>query len=256
MNDMLLNMILLPLVAFGHLIAAQDYGLSSSPIVINEVLPKSTNASDWIELYNAGQVDVDLSHWVLSDSDDSHIFSLPVGTVLPSAAYLVIEQYPNGVFGFDFGLAVSGDTVRLFDANDTLVDSTAWQDGDILENESWGRRPNGFGPFVTLCVPTAGTENWDPSKELFDPNRVVEVIIEMVPEDWDFIRTQSRSIETLFGSGCMEQPFGSPFIYKPATVTVDGEMFVNVGVRKKGFLGSLDERKPSLKIKFDKYVDG
>ena len=29
----------------------------------------------------------------------------------------------------------------------------------------------------------------------------------------------------------------------------------SVGIRKKGFIGSLDETRPSLKIKFGEYVD-
>ena len=36
---------------------------------------------------------------------------------------------------------------------------------------------------------------------------------------------------------------------------MDGETHSNVGVRKKGFLGSQSDTKPSLKLRFDKYVD-
>ena len=39
-------------------------------------------------------------------------------------------------------------------------------------------------------------------------------------------------------------------------MTVDGETHAEVGVRKKGFLGSQSDSKPSLKLRFDKYVDG
>ena len=37
---------------------------------------------------------------------------------------------------------------------------------------------------------------------------------------------------------------------------MDGETHTQVGVRKKGFLGSLSKVKPSLKVRFDKFVDG
>ena len=43
---------------------------------------------------------------------------------------------------------------------------------------------------------------------------------------------------------------------KSATVSVDGKVFKNAGVRKKGFVGSIDSRKPSLKVKLDKFVEG
>ena len=39
-------------------------------------------------------------------------------------------------------------------------------------------------------------------------------------------------------------------------MTVDGETHADVGVRKKGFLGSQSDTKPALKLRFDKYVDG
>ena len=38
-------------------------------------------------------------------------------------------------------------------------------------------------------------------------------------------------------------------------MTVDGTSYEDVGVRKKGFFGSLSRSKPSLKIRFDKFID-
>jgi hypothetical protein len=58
------------------------------------------------------------------------------------------------------------------------------------------------------------------------------------------------------GGDCLATPWEQPFTYFPATITVDGETVADVGLRKKGFLGSLNEVKPSLKIKFDEYVAG
>ena len=46
------------------------------------------------------------------------------------------------------------------------------------------------------------------------------------------------------------------FTWFEATVTVDGAAYAEAGVRKKGFFGSLSTEKPSLKLRFDKYVDG
>ena len=94
----------------------------------------------------------------------------------------------------------------------------------------------------------------DPSETLFDPATIVEVDIVMDAADWNDIRTQTRDLSKVFGPGCRSEPFFSPFTYVPATVTVNGEELQSVGVRKKGFLGSLDNQKPSLKISFDEYV--
>ena len=63
-------------------------------------------------------------------------------------------------------------------------------------------------------------------------------------------------VDILFDDDCQAEPFGSPFTYFAADITVDGQLFENAGVRKKGFLGSLSDEKPSLKIKFDEFEEG
>lgn len=90
----------------------------------------------------------------------------------------------------------------------------------------------------------------------FDEGHVLEVEIEIAPGDWDALRGETRSILETLGGDCLAQPFESPFTYREADITIDGRRFERVGVRKKGFLGSLSEEKPSLKVKMDEYVDG
>ncbi len=117
-------------------------------------------------------------------------------------------------------------------------------------------RPDGGAPAPDAGVfpdPDAGP-SYEDADWLFEPGRLLTIEIEMAPEDWNFIRFQSRSIIEIFGPTCGEQPAYSPFTYRPATVTVEGQTFEQVGVRKKGFLGSLDEQRPSLKIKFHEYL--
>ncbi len=90
---------------------------------------------------------------------------------------------------------------------------------------------------------------------LFDPDRLIEIVIEMDPEDAEELARQTRTIEDIIGGAdCLAEPHVSPFTYFPATVTVDGERLEEVGVRKKGFLGSLSETKPALKLDFGEFV--
>ncbi len=97
----------------------------------------------------------------------------------------------------------------------------------------------------------------DPSDPLFTRDRAVRVDIDLAPADWDALRAQTRSLEsTLLRDQCLASPFISPFTYFPARVRIDGVEHARVGVRKKGFLGSLSTTKPSLKIKLDAYVPG
>jgi len=92
--------------------------------------------------------------------------------------------------------------------------------------------------------------------QLFAPDHLLEVEIEIAQADWDALRTESRSVLDIFGGDCLAQPFESPFAYYRADITVDGVSYAQVGLRKKGFLGSLSEEKPSLKVKLDEYVPG
>ncbi|MBT8491479.1 MAG: CotH kinase family protein [Deltaproteobacteria bacterium] len=101
-----------------------------------------------------------------------------------------------------------------------------------------------------------GGSGADPSEVLFDPGRIVEIDITLADSDWQALREQTRTIDALLGDDCQSEPFGSPFTYFEGDVTIDGELFAQVGVRKKGFFGSLSDIKPSLKIKLDEYVEG
>lgn len=86
-------------------------------------------------------------------------------------------------------------------------------------------------------------------KSLFDPTRLVEIEIKMDPSDWSELSSQSRDPSTAFNG----MPNINPFTYFKADLWVDGKMIESIGVRKKGFFGSADVQRPSLKIKFDKY---
>ncbi len=99
----------------------------------------------------------------------------------------------------------------------------------------------------------------DPSDAFFAMERVLEVEIEIAPEDWDTLRHQTRTFEDVLAEieeYQLSRPFSDIYTWFSATVTVDGETHTEVGVRKKGFLGSQSDTKPALKLRFDKYVDG
>ena len=99
----------------------------------------------------------------------------------------------------------------------------------------------------------------DPTDAYFDLDRVLRIAIEIAPEDWDTLRQQTRTFEDLLAEIAeygLSRPFADIYTWFPATVTVAGETHSEVGVRKKGFIGSQSDTRPSLKLRFDKYVDG
>jgi len=84
---------------------------------------------------------------------------------------------------------------------------------------------------------------------------VTEISILMDEDDWDELRHTARSPEVVIPV-CGSVPPEPPYEYLPATVTVDGVTLENVGVRAKGFWGSINPVRRSLKIKFDEFVEG
>ena len=123
--------------------------------------------------------------------------------------------------------------------------------------------PTRAAPPPTVAPTPAPTpeepEETDPSDAYFAMERVLEVSIEIDPEDWDTLRHQTRTFEDLMAEiekYQLSRPFASIYDWFSATVTIDGETHTEVGVRKKGFLGSQSDTKPSLKLRYDKYVDG
>jgi spore coat protein CotH len=87
--------------------------------------------------------------------------------------------------------------------------------------------------------------------DLFAPDRVIDVRITIDKRDWRSLRMQSRSFETALSAARKKGEFDKPFTYFEADVVVDGVAFQRVGLRKKGFIGSLSTTRPSLKIKLN-----
>ena len=134
-------------------------GSSTIPaIVINEIVADPLpNEEDWIELYNADTVSVDISGWTFSDGMNIYTF-LP-GTSVPASAYLVrirstlSAPQPDS---FEFGFSKKGETLTLYTDTNAQVDQTTWGDGQADQPMSWGRLPNGTGSFKTLTATQGG----------------------------------------------------------------------------------------------------
>ena len=109
------------------------------------------------------------------------------------------------------------------------------------------------------ATPQAPEQPEDPSDAYFAMDRVLEISVEIAEEDWDTLRHQTRTFDDLMAEiekHELSRPFADIYTWFSATVTIDGETHAEVGVRKKGFLGSQSDTKPSLKLRYDKYVDG
>lgn len=94
-----------------------------------------------------------------------------------------------------------------------------------------------------------------PIEPLFSTELVRDIRITLDPNEWSRLRREKRSFLDTFAGECLAAPRPSPFTWYRATVTVDGVTLGDVGVRKKGWIGSVNRDRPSLRLKFDRYIE-
>ena len=97
--------------------------------------------------------------------------------------------------------------------------------------------------------------------DIFPTDRVLDIQITLKPTDWDTIRFQSREFADALSESRQYAPPDHPYTYVESSVSIDGIEFSQVGIRKKGFIGSQNTDRPSLKIKLnhinkDRRIDG
>jgi hypothetical protein len=131
-------------------------------IVINEINYKSSDnfdTGDWIELYNPNEIEIDISGWILKDSNDSNEYIFPQGTIIEATSFLVIvrnsddfsnffPEITSFIGEFDFGLSGS-DAVRLFDNELVIQDEVYYESSD-----PWPVLSDGVGYTLELIDPS------------------------------------------------------------------------------------------------------
>ncbi len=87
--------------------------------------------------------------------------------------------------------------------------------------------------------------------DLFPSDRVLDVNITVAKADWKALCRQTRKLRVALGAARKSGELDKPFTYFTGDVSIDGVVLKNVGIRKKGFVGSLSNTRPSLKIKLN-----
>jgi hypothetical protein len=129
-------------------------------LVINELLTKSATLGDFVEIYNPNLTKaIALNGWHLSnDSTQLLKWAFP-DTSISAGSYLVVwdNQYPAtpGIH-CTFGLNNVSGVVLLRNASNTTIAYTKY--AAQKQDTSWGRFPNGTGPYV-YNKPTPGATN-------------------------------------------------------------------------------------------------
>ncbi len=139
---------------------------TASQITINEICAKNSsypapdgNIYDWIEFYNNGDTDRNISGWSLSDKEsEPRLYVFPEGTIIGANGHLVVtcdkEAAKTDSSAVPFGLSASGETLTLTDADGKTVQTVTF--GALAADTSYGQYPDGSGQFYTLsCTPNA-----------------------------------------------------------------------------------------------------
>lgn len=121
---------------------------ADSGVIINEITPAPSSGSDWVELYNSSDSDVDISSWVLDDEGtSSDMLVIPQNTIL--------AQKSAKLFFVSNRLNKDGDTVYLKNQQSEV---DRYQYTSTETDISFARFPDGSSIWAT-CAPSPEAAN-------------------------------------------------------------------------------------------------
>nr|MCR5839522.1 lamin tail domain-containing protein [Kiritimatiellia bacterium] len=113
---------------------------------------------DWIELYNAASVDIDVTGWYLSDNDKvgkEDKATILGSCVIPAGGYKIVwldkihtnaTEYAAGEAFAVLKLSSSGDLIQLADKSKTVVDKINFKEKPQIKGYSYGPGTISYGP--------------------------------------------------------------------------------------------------------------
>ncbi len=149
-------------------------GVQWPVLFINEFMASNDNAfpgpegdyPDWIEIYNPGASDVNLSGYFMSDKlyDTASWFQIPViypdSLVVPAGGFLVFyaNSHPEtSVMNLDFKLSGGGEQIGLWAPDQQVIDTLSY--GPQMADTSYGRYPDGSDIWHLMTQFTPGSAN-------------------------------------------------------------------------------------------------
>lgn len=134
---------------------------ADSEICINEVCSQNKSCladsygkySDWIEIYNSGSSDIDISGYGLSDTADIYMkFKFPDNTVIGSGEHFIVfasDQESTGTeLHTGFSISKNGETLYLCNSQGVLI--SEMKVPTLGEDSSYGRSPDGSDTFEIM----------------------------------------------------------------------------------------------------------
>lgn len=133
----------------------EETTVEGSVLKLNEIMSKDINDNpDWIEIYNGGSEDIDLSGYILNDKDVAlGGFEIPAGTVIPAGGFYLADTDVTGI-----KVGSGGEDVSLSMPDGTVIDLTTTPDMSSDVGLTWAREIDGDGEWM-VSSPTPGASN-------------------------------------------------------------------------------------------------
>lgn len=225
---------------FDHLGMWEQTGPVMPKIYINEVLAKASDDSpDWIEIYNAGSADVDLTGMYLSDDPENPtMWQIPASdaglTTIPAKGFVVFYADESGSdeLHTNFKLSKGGETITLHYTDGTSkLDEVTYEDLD--DDIAYARFPDGDSQWIKTESPTPGAANVKPPTTIYNI-QFTEDASGNSPLDGQIVTT-SGIVTATFSSGYYIQngtgPWSGVYVYdKSNTPTVGDNITVTAEV--------------------------
>ncbi len=146
LSALLLTLALLPAAR-----AAEPAGLRINEFMAsNRLTPVDGRACDWIELHNAGETEIDLEGYGLSDNPDKPFKAVLTGTLKPGA-FLAL---PADAEGLGFALSREGESIVLTAPDGRTLHETAFGPMPADASLAWDG-----AAFALTWQPTPGADN-------------------------------------------------------------------------------------------------
>lgn len=176
--------------------------------------------SDWIELYNSTDTDMDISGFGISDNLSQPMkYRFPDGTTIAAKGYLVVfcsgnEGMQNGELHAPFGLRSYGEDVVIANRAGRIIDSYSFKNQET--DVSMARIPDGAGELQSNSQPSPGYPNTGAGYSAFDAANRLPLsgvyISEFggstgsVASDWVELHNSTGSAVNLAGYGLSNNP--------------------------------------------------
>jgi parallel beta-helix repeat protein len=186
----LLTIIFFFLIVFNFASAQQIYinEFMASNTTINPDIVDFDDYSDWVEIYNAENYDVDLSGYHITDNLNRPTkWQIPDGAVISAKGFIRLwadgmDDGPGSYYDrpfepfntfitqsyhLNFKLSRGGEDLGISDPQGTLIDSLEF--GIQIVDISYGRQPDGSSNWYYFGEPTPGSSNVTPGTVNTEP---------------------------------------------------------------------------------------